>query len=236
MKITKFAIAAAFMTSAVGIAAGTSSAAPLADDAPAAIDYTAKTTETSSIVSIDEGSLVVEDNVLKIKAADGVVVAGTPLTLRIDEFEFPVAADISGRTVTMTPQISMDKAVYKPVALPFEDKAPWKSEYDREKDAWSRMTSTISMGATIATLVGGLGGAAVGCVLGGIIGGAAVGGTIVGLLGPFLPAAAVGCVAGAVVMGPVGAIAGQIFITAPVAIGAAIQYFTTINSPFNPGK
>ncbi|MGV9820800.1 hypothetical protein [Nocardia xishanensis] len=236
MKITKFAIAAAFMTSAIGIAAGTSSAAPLADDAPAAIGYTANTTATSSIVSIDEGSLVVEDNVLKIKAADGAVVAGTPLTLRIDEFEFPVAADISGRTVTMTPQISMDKAVYKPVALPFEDKAPWKSEYDREKDAWSRMTSTISMGASIATLVGGLGGAAVGCVLGGIIGGAAVGGTIVGLLGPFLPAAAVGCVAGAVVMGPVGAIAGQIFITAPVAIGAAIQYFTTINSPFNPGK
>ncbi|WP_431971112.1 hypothetical protein [Nocardia sp. bgisy134] len=236
MKITKFAVAAAFMTGAVGIAAGTSSAAPLADAAPAAINFTTNTTETSSIVSIDAGSLMVEDNVLKIKAADGTVVAGTPLTLRIDEFEFPIAADISGRTVTMTPQVSMDKAVYKPVALPFEDKAPWKSEYDREKDAWSRMTSTISMGASIATLAGALGGAAVGCVLGGIVGGVAIGGTIVGLLGPFLPAAAVGCLAGAVVMGPIGALAGQIFITAPVAIGAAIQYFTTINSPFNAAK
>ncbi len=70
----------------------------------------------------------------------------------------PIAADISDRTATLTPQLDMAKATYQPVALPFEDKAPWKNEYDREQAAWSRMTSTISMGATIGTLVGGLGG------------------------------------------------------------------------------
>ncbi|MCP2321196.1 hypothetical protein APR12_006586 [Nocardia amikacinitolerans] len=233
MKITKFAFAAAFLTSTLGIAAGTGSAAPLAD-APAAINFTANATDTSSIVSIDAGSLVVEDNALKIKAADGTVVAGTPLTLRIDDFEFPIAADIADRTATLTPQLSMDKAVYKPVALPFEDKAPWKNEYDREKDAWSRMTSTIGMGASIGTLVGGLGGGAVGCLLGGIVGATVASATIIGLFGPFIPAAAVGCLGGILAVGALGTLAGQILVTAPVAISAAIQYFTTINAPFTP--
>ncbi|MFQ6329374.1 hypothetical protein ACLMAL_25005 [Nocardia sp. CWNU-33] len=233
MKITKFALAAAFMTTAVGIAAGASHAGSLAPEADA-IGFTARAADTSSIIETDAGSLSVEDGVFKIKAADGTVVAGTPLTFRVDEFEFPIAAEISGRTATLTPRMDLARAAYKPVALPFEDKAPWKTEYDREQSAWSRMTSTIGMGASIGTLVGGLGGAAVGCGLGGILGGAAVGGTIIGLFGPFLPAAAVGCIAGVALVGAIGTVAGQILITAPVAIGAAIQYFTTINQPFVP--
>ncbi|MFD0363598.1 hypothetical protein ACFQZZ_19290 [Nocardia sp. GCM10030253] len=234
MKITKFALAAAFMTTAVSIAAGASYASPLPAAEPATIGFTAHATEKSSIIETDAGSLTAEDGVLEVKAADGTVVAGTPLTFRVDEFEFPIAAEISGRTATLTPQMDLAKASYKPVALPFEDKAPWKTEYDCEQAAWSRMASTIGMGASIGTLVGGIGGATVGCVLGGILGGAAVGGTIIGLFGPFLPAAAVGCIAGIALVGAIGTVAGQIFVTAPVAIGAAIQYFTTINQPFAP--
>ncbi|WP_378735824.1 hypothetical protein [Nocardia brasiliensis] len=229
MLIKKFAATSALLIAALGVTAGTVNAAP-AGEAP--INFTAQATDTQSIVSIDAGSIVVEDDALKIKAADGTVVAGTPLKFRLDDFEFPIAADIAGRTATLTPQIEMDKAVYKPVALPFEDKAPWKNEYDREQAAWSRMTATISLGASIGTLVGGLGGAAVGCVLGGALGGLVVGGTIVGLFGPFVGGIIAGCLGGAAAMGALGTIAGQIFITAPVAIGAAIQYFTTINQPF----
>ncbi|MEV6430686.1 hypothetical protein [Nocardia sp. NPDC051463] len=233
MKITKFALAAAFMTTAVGIAAGTGHADSLTTES-IAIGFTARATDESSLIETDRGSLSVEGGVFKIKAADGTVVAGTPLTFRVDEFEFPIVAEISGRTATLTPQMDLTHAVYKPVTLPFEDKAPWKTEYDREQAAWSRMASTIGMGASIGTLVGGLGGAAVGCVLGGILGGVAVGGTIIGLFGPFLPAAAVGCVAGIALVGAIGTVTGQIFVTAPVAIGAAIQYFTTTNQPFVP--
>ncbi|WP_454195724.1 hypothetical protein [Nocardia sp. Marseille-Q1738] len=261
MQITKLALAAAFTTAAVSIAAGTSSAAP--DVAPAdttsvettsgegtsveadsaeaaspkaeAVGFTAYATETSSVITIDAGSLVVEDHMLKVKAADGTVVAGAPLTFRIDDFEFPIAAEISDRTATLTPQFDMAHATYKPVALPFEDKAPWKTEYDREQAAWSRMTSTISVGASIGTLVGGIGGASVGCILGGIAGATVAAATIVGMFGPFIPAAAVGCLGGIVAVGALGTVAGQILVTAPVAIGAAIQYFTTINSPM-PGK
>ncbi|MEV6278464.1 hypothetical protein [Nocardia sp. NPDC051832] len=230
MRLNKIALTAAFVTVATGFAAGTSAAAPT----PESVGFTARTTDTSSIIDTDAGSLVVEDEVFKIKAADGTVVAGMPLKLRIDEFEFPIAADISGRHATLTPQVDLAHASYQPVALPFEDKAPWKSEYEREQAAWSRMTSTISLGASIATLIGGLGGAAVGCVLGGLLGGVIVGGTVVGLFGPFVPAAVAGCLGGAAAMGAIGTIAGQIFITAPVAIGAVIQYVTTINQPFNP--
>ncbi|MEV0297758.1 hypothetical protein [Nocardia sp. NPDC050710] len=236
MKITKFALAAAFMTAAVGITAGAGSAEPLPAQQES-IGFRAAATDTQSIISIDAGSLVVEDNALKIKADNGTVVAGTPLTFRLDEFEFPIAAAVSGREATLTPQLSMDRAIYKPVALPFEDKAPWKSEYDREQAAWSRMTSTIGMGASIGTLLGGLSGGAIGCVLGGIAGATVASATIVGLFGPFIPAAAVGCVAGILTVGALGTLLGQIFITAPVAVGAAIQYFVTTNQPFNaPAK
>ncbi|GAA5096189.1 hypothetical protein [Nocardia iowensis] len=229
MLMRKFAATSALLIAALGVTAGTVNAAPAAD---APINFTAQGTDTQSIISVDAGSIVVEDDALKIKATDGTVVAGTPLKFRLDDFEFPIAADIAGRTATLTPQLEMDKAVYKPVALPFEDKAPWKSEYDREVAAFNRMKDTIAMGATIATLVGGLGGAAVGCVLGGALGGLVVGGTIVGLFGPFVGGIIAGCLGGAAAMGALGTIAGQLFITAPVAIGAAIQYFTTINQPF----
>ncbi|WP_431966125.1 hypothetical protein [Nocardia sp. bgisy134] len=220
---------------ALALAALTTATATAHATPESPVSFTAQATDTASIVEIDSGALTVEDGALKVKSPSGTVIAATPLTFNIDDFQFPIRADINGRTATLTPELSMDKAVYKPVALPFEDKAPWKTEYEREQAAWSRMTSTISMGATIGTLVGGLGGGAVGCVLGGIVGATVASATIVGLFGPFIPAAAVGCIGGILAVGALGTLAGQILVTAPVAAGAAIQYFTTINSPF-PAK
>ncbi|WP_431971124.1 hypothetical protein [Nocardia sp. bgisy134] len=231
MLLRKLAAPTALVMAALSIVAGTATAQPSEGEA---IGFTARATDTASIIEIDAGSLVVEDDALKIEAADGTLVAGTRLKFRLDDFEFPIAAAISGRTATLTPQLSMDRAVYKPVALPFEDKAPWKNEYEREQAAWGRMASTIAMGITIGTLVGGIGGGAVGCLLGGIVGATVASATILGLFGPFIPAAAVGCAGGIIAVGALGTLAGQIFVTAPVAVGAAIQYFSTINQPFTP--
>ncbi|MGS2811186.1 hypothetical protein [Nocardia sp. MW-W600-9] len=213
-------------------ATGTAHADP-ADPSP--IGFTAHATETASIIEIDAGTLTVENGALTAKADNGTVVAAAPLRFAVDDFVFPIAAHIDGRTATLTPELSMDKAVYRPVALPFEDKAPWKTEYDREQAAWARMTTTISTGAAVGTLIGGLGGAAVGCVLGGVVGATVAAATIVGLFGPFLPAAAVGCLGGILAVGALGTVAGQLLVTAPVAVGAVIQYFTTITAPF-PAK
>ncbi|QLY33177.1 hypothetical protein H0264_13930 [Nocardia huaxiensis] len=223
MKFTKVAMLAAALSVSLGVTAGATNAAPPADSDAGVINYSTTHTETQTVIKTDAGSMVVEDGVFKVKAADGTTVAGTELKFRVDDFEFPITAEIADRTATLTPRFDVAHAVYKPVALPYEDKAPWKNEYDREVAAWSRLGSTISLGASIATLVGGLGGAAIASA------------TIVGMFGPFIPAAAVGCIAGMGAIGFLGTLIGQIFITAPVAIMAAVQYFTTVNSPF-PGK
>ncbi|MEU0502399.1 hypothetical protein [Nocardia sp. NPDC005998] len=225
----KIALTTALTTLSLGLTTGMATAAPSAADQ--SVNYSARTTEHSTIISTDGGSLAVEDGVLEIKSADASVLAGAELAFRVDDFVFPIAAEISGRTATLTPQFDIAHARYAPVALPFEDKAPWKNNYDREQAAWNRMTSTISTGATLGTLVGGLGGAAVGCVLGGIVGATVAAASIVGLFGPFVPAAAIGCIGGIIAIGALGTVAGQLLITAPFAIMAAVQYFTTINAP-----
>ncbi|MBF6191884.1 hypothetical protein U3653_10480 [Nocardia sp. CDC186] len=224
----KIVTVAAGLVAAVGIASGSAGAQPEAEDA---VGFTARATDTQSIITTDAGSMVVEDGVFKVKAANGTVLTGMPLTFRVDDFEFPIAAEIADHTATLTPQFDLAHATYKPVALPFEDKAPWKTDYDREQAAWTRMTSTITMGATLGTLVGGLGGGAVGCILGGIAGATVAASTIVGLFGAFIPAAAIGCLGGIIAVGALGTLAGQILVTAPVALGAAIQYFATVNQP-----
>ncbi|MEU4320551.1 hypothetical protein AB0F85_23285 [Nocardia fluminea] len=229
MLMRKFAATSALLIAAMGVTAGTVNAAPVEE--AAAINYTAQVVDDSkAVITTDAGSMVVEDGAFKIKAADGTTVAGTELSFKLDEFEFPIAAEISGNTATLSPQLDPAKAVYKPVALPYEDKAPWKTEYEREQAAWSRLTSTISMGATIGTLVGGLGGAALGCVVGAGVGFAAT----TPLLLMFGAGPLGGCIVGASLTGFIGVLAGQILVTGPVAIAAAVQYFTTINQPFTP--
>ncbi|MEC3914002.1 hypothetical protein [Nocardia sp. CDC160] len=234
MLMRKFAATAALVTAALAVTAGTVNAAPAAD-ANAPIDYAVTTTDKSTVLRTDAGSLVNDNGTFEIKAANGTVVASMPLSFRVDDFTFPIAADISGNTATLTPQYDMEHAAYTPVkdvALPYEDQAPWKSDYDREQAAWNRMKDTISTGATIGTLVGGIGGAAVGCVAGVAVGLVATGAlaTLFGL-GPLG-----GCILGAATVGFLGTLAGQIFVTAPVAIAAAIQYFSTINEPHISAK
>jgi hypothetical protein len=236
VKIRKFAVVAALVTTALGASAGIVNAAPVPAVAPAAVDYKATTTKTSTIIRTDAGSMDVENGVFKIKAANGVTLAGTQLKFRVDDFEFPIAADIADHTATLTPQLDMAHAVYKPVDLPYQNTAPWKTPYDREQAAWNRMKDTVATGATVGTMVGGLTGGAVGCLVGGIAGATTAAATIVGLFGAFLPAAAVGCLFGIIAVGALGTLAGQLLVTAPVAILAAVQYFTTINAPFTPAK
>ncbi|MFE5286000.1 hypothetical protein ACFRAQ_13650 [Nocardia sp. NPDC056611] len=193
------------------------------------INYTTTSTGTSTLINTDAGSMVAENGVFKIKAPDGTTVGGSELSFRVDDFVFPIATEINDRVATLTPQFDLSHAQYKPVALPYEDQAPWKNAYDREQAAWNRMRDTIGMGATIGSTVGVVGGAAAGCALGGLSG-AALTGALATMLAS-LPAGAQGCVAGVAAGGFLGTLAGQVFVTAPVAIAAAAQYFTTINQP-----
>lgn len=218
------------LIAALGIASGSAHAAPTSQPGP--VGFTAQVADGRSVVTIDSGSMVVEDGAFKIESADGTVLAATPLVFRLDDFEFPIAAEISGRTATLTPQLDPDRAQYRPTALPHQETAPWKTPYDREVAAFTRLKDTIATGAAVGTVIGSLGGAALGCVLGGVAGATVAAATIVGLFGPFVPAAVIGCLGGIVAIGALGTVAGQLLVTAPVIVGAVIQYFTTINEPF----
>ncbi|WP_040808882.1 membrane protein [Nocardia concava] len=224
----KIAATSALLIGSAVIGCGTANAAPAAQSP---VNYVANTAEDGTMtIRTDIGSMGVDNGVFTIKGADGTVVAGTELSFRVDDFVFPVAAQVNDHVATLTPQFDEAHAVYKPVSLPYEDQAPWKTQYDREQAAWNRLAQTITMGATVGTLVGGLGGAAVGCVVGAGVGLVATGvlATLFGL-GPLG-----GCVLGAATVGFLGTIAGQLFVTAPAVIAAAVQYFTTINAPFTP--
>ncbi|MBY8861191.1 hypothetical protein K7711_32270 [Nocardia sp. CA2R105] len=234
-KGTRFAATAILISAALGVTAAPAGAAP----APSGtVDYRATTNAHSTIISTDAGSMTADNGVFKIKAANGKVLAGTDLSFRVDDFVFPIAAQIHDRTATLTPQFDLAHATYKPVDLPYQDSAPWKTPYDREQAAWNRMASTVGTGATVGTLVGGVAGGAVGCLLGGIAGATVAAATIVGLFGSFIPAAAVGCLGGILAVGALGTLAGQLLVTAPVTVMAAIQYFTTITAPMptSPAK
>jgi len=218
------------LIAAIGLSTGTVQA----DPGPEAVNFTATTTETATIISTDAGAITADNGILRITDGRGTTLGGTELSFRVDDFVFPIAAEIDGRTATLTPQLDREHATYSPVALPFDSQAPWKTEYEREQAAWSRLTSTISMGAAVGTVVGGLSGAGLGCVLGGIAGATVAAATIVGMFGPFVPAAVLGCLGGVLAVGALGTIAGQLLVTAPFAIMAAVQYFTTINQPLTP--
>ncbi|MFE3192345.1 hypothetical protein ACFXHA_25270 [Nocardia sp. NPDC059240] len=227
MRINTLAAVAAFISTSLAMTAPAAANSP----DPDVIGFNAHIRDNSAVIVTDGGSMAVEDGTFTIRADDGTVLTGTELAFRVDDFEFPIDASITGRTATLTPALDMTRAVYKPVAMPFEDKADWDSPYDREQDAWNRMTSTIGLGLSIGALGGALGGAAVGCVLGGLAGAGIASATLIGLFGPFLPAAVIGCMAGVIALGVLGSVAGTILISTPIAIAAAVQYFTTINEP-----
>ncbi|MEV5650654.1 hypothetical protein AB0L57_20600 [Nocardia sp. NPDC052254] len=232
--MNKMLSTAALVMTTLAVSAGTAQAGE-PPSSPAPVHFTATEHDNATTVTVDSGALIAENGMFTITAPDHTVLAGTPLRFRVDDFEFPITAEIRGKTATLTPHFDARHAMYTPVAMPFEDQAPWKNSYDREQAAWSRMTTTIAMGSTIGTAVGGLGGAAVGCLLGGIAGATVAAATIVGMFGPFVPAAAVGCLGGTIAAAPLGTVAGLLLVTAPVGVAAAMQYFTTINSPL-PGK
>ncbi|MBF6236931.1 hypothetical protein IU474_07550 [Nocardia otitidiscaviarum] len=225
MKINKFAATSALLVAALGVATGTGHADAPTGPTPVNVSYQAQ--ERSLTLSTDIGSLEVANGVLAIKSTDGTVMAGAPLRVRVDDFVFPVAAEVSGHTATLTPQIDREHAVYQPVSLPFEDRAEFKNEYEREKAAWSRMTSRIGLAGTLAGLTTTVLGGLVGCALGAVAGTIATGvvATLFGA-GPI-----VGCLVGAAAGASLIGIAGTVLITAPVAVASIIDYFNTINAP-----
>src|SRR5262245_35582791 len=142
MQIRKLAAASILTVAAIGLTSGTAYADPA--PAPASsnnldvelaprINYRAFDNGGAAVITTDAGSITVANGQFQILAGDGTVVGGVPLELRVDDMSMPIDAQIDGNTATLTPDPA--RAVYKPVAMPFQDSAPWKTQYEREQAA-----------------------------------------------------------------------------------------------------
>lgn len=234
MNLKKWLTAALLAVTASSSTAGLASAKPespsLTTQLAPVVTYKAYQDGATAVISVASGSLLVDHGRFEIRSATGKVVAGVPLSFNVGDIAFPIEAKVAGATAWLTPKLDRSRATYRPVALPYQKDAPWKSRYDREQAAWNRMSSTIVTGAAVGAIVGAVSAGALGCLLGGVSG-AVVTAPLFLLLGGG-PVA--GCLVGATMLAPVGTLVGSIFVGAPVAIASVIQYQDTVNAPFKP--
>ncbi len=196
------ALIAAAVTAAGFLTAVPANAAPATD-----INYQADVVGGEKIVlSTDIGSLRTNDGQLEIVDPAGNVAATVPLFFNLDNQQFPIAANVDGRTATLTPVV--DRGAATPAAAP-------ATREERDMRALEKLGTYVSVSVTIGGLVGTIIGAGIGCVVG-------------------LPAAAVGCLPGAVTGAGIGGVLGTIAVGGPTLIGAAVEYFTTVTAPWPP--
>ncbi|WP_076476328.1 hypothetical protein [Williamsia sterculiae] len=215
MKIRTVLVAAAMATlTAVGLTTGTAQAAP----APSQIGYTAKVSGGSVIFRTDAGSLRDTNGGLQVVDGKGSVLTTIPLTIALNGTPVPVSASVNGRTATITPDRTVAATARQNAAAGKVLAEKFTSKRDRDDKALARLGSYVSTAVSIGALVGTIIGAAAGCVVGGVI----------------FPA--IGCIPGVITGAGFGGIAGTIIAGGPTLIGAVTQYFNTVNSPFDPKK
>ncbi|MGY3552038.1 hypothetical protein [Williamsia sp. R60] len=199
-------------TTASVVTATQANAAPPAKD----IGYSANIVGDHVVLKTDIGSLRTSDGQFQIVDNKGNVAASIPLAYNLNDKQFPINADINGRTATLTPV--RDAAAAQPVKVSDAVRKQAAAPATREQRDMQAM-QTLSQSINTASAVGGL----VGTIVGGVIG------CVAGLVG-----AVVGCLPGIVTGAGIGGVVGTIVVGGPVLIGAAIQFFNTINSPFVP--
>ncbi|MCP2315118.1 hypothetical protein APR12_000448 [Nocardia amikacinitolerans] len=162
MRAMRNALIVSVTAAAVGVAAATASAdtgtgsgtEPLSVALAPRVDYTASVDGNAAVITVDDaGRLAVDNGRFEIRSADGRILAGVPLEFNVDDIAFPIDAEIAGNTARLVPVLDPARAQYKPAALPFQEHAPWKTPYEREQAAFSRLAATVTMGvgAPVAT-------------------------------------------------------------------------------------
>lgn len=219
MKLKKLAAVATMTIAAMGITAGTSYAAPAAQDE---INYESKIEGQSVVTVIDAGAFQVSGDGESVELQDdkGNTVISLPLAVQLGDLQLPFEREISedGKTLTLTPTLDMSKATpvapedkvgpsITPVALKLTDVA----SPDENLKAQQNFSSQLG----IATAAGGLVGTIIGCVVGGLI--AAPG------IATILP----GCVTGA----GIGGVIGTIVAGGPTLVVAGIGLAETLLAP-----
>ncbi|MCT7292530.1 ammonium transporter [Rhodococcus sp. D-6] len=218
MKLKKLAAVATMTIAAMGITAGTSYAAPAAQDE---INYESKIEGDSVVTVIDAGEFQVSGDGESVELQDnaGNTVLSLPLAIQLGDLQLPFERQISedGKTLTLTPVTDLSKATpvdpedkvgasLTPVALKLTDVA----SPDENLKAQQNFASQLG----IATAVGGLAGTIIGAVVGGL-----------GLLGGPVGLASIPLGAG------IGGVIGTIVAGGPTLIIAGIGLIQTLAAP-----
>ncbi|MEU1521005.1 hypothetical protein ABZ413_02240 [Nocardia rhamnosiphila] len=248
MKMRKYVVAAAIAAAATTAVGGTTYAAPvdapdgstLSTDLAPGINYTASIVDNSVVISTDAGSLTTVGNQFQILDDHGNMVAGIPLTYRKNNADYPIAAKVRERTVTLTPSTDASQAVpaqdvAQDIAVPQVDAAgliasAYATPEERETAALGRFVQQVTVASMVGAMIGTIVGGVIGCVGGLVVGGAATA-PVAWLLGAG-PLA--GCIGGAALLAPIGALAGTIALGGPILTVALFQYFETMNTPLDP--
>lgn len=205
MKLKKLAAVATMTIAAMGITAGTSYAAPAAQDE---INYESKVEGDSVVTVIDAGEFQVSGDGESVELQDnaGNTVLSLPLAIQLGDLQLPFERQISedGKTLTLTPVTDLSKATpvapedkvgasLTPVALKLTDVASPDENLKAQQNFASQLGIATAVGGLIGTIIGAVVGTfvmpAVGTVTGAGIGGV-VGTIIAG--GPTLIVAGVG--------------------------------------------
>ncbi|WP_222111787.1 hypothetical protein ACE11G_02495 [Gordonia sp. PS3] len=174
------------------------------------------------IVTVANASVSREDHTLVLRDRSGRVLERFPLTfIAPDDRTYPIDADVSGRTVRLTPSRDLARSSRTDAALlekvRVADANGYKSKDERDDAALSRLSREVTTGATVSTVIG----AALGAVLGGAAG--CLFGLAAGPLGCFFAGVPLGATAGAGL---------GVIISGGVAGAAVLHYFDTVNRPF----
>ncbi|QHE69835.1 hypothetical protein [Rhodococcus sp. WAY2] len=221
MRMSTLMAVAAMTIASMGIVAGTAHAEPAPATAPT-VGWHLTRNGDQVIVDTTAGSLSNENNHLVVRDASGATVESVPLSLAVDGFAHPVAAQINGRTATLTTDTS--PAAATPVGLPL-----------KQVDL-PAATAGVKDNITLTAAVGGFLGAATGLVGGCLLG--AVAGAVISAPAALLFGAGplAGCIGGALLVGAGASLAG----TAIGGLGAmaanANPFITLLNAPPAPKK
>ncbi|MEU6587303.1 hypothetical protein [Nocardia sp. NPDC046763] len=227
--LNKFTTTAALAIAALAITTGTAAAdvpaqkpgSTVSTDVAPGIHYTANVVDHSVVLRTDAGRINVRGTQFEVLDPTGNLVVGMPLTYRLDQKDWPIAAqvDADGRTVTLTPSTNPAEAI---AATPTPEAKPIFSQDDLN-DAIGVAANQIG----IATAIGGMVGAAIGLV-GGCVAGAVVG---TELMPPaFLIGAPGGCIAGAGIGAGLGTAIGTLAVGVPVTVVSLIEMVNTLDS------
>ena len=229
-KISRAAATSAMVVSALGLAAGTSTAAPAAPapvpavpgisvtDLFPGLQYTSNALENAASINTPFGSFTTENGQFSFKDASGTPLVSAPLS---EQFNAATTA-IADTTTNVVSTIAPNEAAASTV--------PGVHNVDATAD----FNSALAVAATqfgLATGVGAMAGGLIGLGLG-CVGGGLTGGFVALPTGPIaLPAAVLGCIVGGGTGAGIGAVVGGALVGIPVGIASLVQMQQTLNAP-----